>query len=157
MTSDNEHVESTQNTSPDSNHETPAPAAFEPKLYFFYGSLMDPWQLTRVLGLRRSEPPVTTPASIIGYSCKMWGPYPAIVEGPPDGVVQGLAYKVQTQNAAAKLAYFETDAYEEHACTIYLEGGEKVSGMTFKWEGDADDEDLRDGVFSLREWQKGRR
>lgn len=129
---------------------TPAPI-FHPISYFFYGSLMDPSRLIRVAGLGQSDRPIMRPASLIGYSCKMWGPYPALVEGPPDAVVYGVTYEVKSQDVAARLAYYETTAYEEHACTIYLEGGEKVSGVTFKWRGNADDENLREGVFSLQE------
>ena len=127
------------------------PPIFRPKFYFFYGSLMDPYQLARVLGLE--EPPVTRPATIVGYSCKMWGPYPALIDGPPGAIVKGVAFEVQSQQAAARLAEYETDAYEEHACIIQFEGGEKVFGMTFKWRDDPDDEDLREGNFNLREWQ----
>jgi len=132
-------------------HRIQPPPTFHPQFYFFYGSLMDPSQLARVLRLR--EPPVTRPASIVGYSCKMWGPYPALIDGPPGAIVQGVALEVQSQQAAAKLAEYETDAYEEHACIIRFEGGEKVFGMTFKWRDDPDDEDLSEGNFNLQEWQ----
>ncbi|KIM73859.1 hypothetical protein PILCRDRAFT_14928 [Piloderma croceum F 1598] len=109
-----------------------SPDTFSPKFYFFYGSLMDPGQLARVLGLRQYQA-VTRPASITGYSCKMWGPYPALV--------------------ATRLAEYETEAYEEHDCIIRFVDGEEASGMTFVWRGDADDQDLREGNFNLREWQ----
>ena len=125
--------------------------AFLPKFYFFYGSLMDPGQLARVLGLKQR--PVTHPASIAGYSCKMWGPYPALTDGPPDAIVHGVAFKVQVQQAATRLAEYETDAYEEHDCIIRFDNGETVSGVTFKWRDRADDPDLREGSFNLREWQ----
>ena len=121
-----------------------------PKFYFFYGSLMDPGQLRRVLGLR--ELPVTHPATIAGYSCKMWGPYPALIDGPPDAIVQGVAFEVKGQQVARRLAEYETDAYEELDCIIQFENGKMVSGVTFKWRDGADDPDLREGTFSLREW-----
>jgi gamma-glutamylcyclotransferase (GGCT)/AIG2-like uncharacterized protein YtfP len=126
-----------------------SPHKFLPKFYFFYGSLMDPGQLTRVLGLK--ERPVTHPASIAGYSCKMWGPYPALTDGPPDAIVHGVAFEVKVQQVATRLAEYETDAYEEHDCIIRFDNGETVSGVTFKWC--ADDLDLREGIFNLREWQ----
>lgn len=124
---------------------------FLPEFYFFYGSLMDPGQLARVLRLK--ERPVTHPASIAGYSYKMWGPYPALTDGPSDAVVQGVAFEVKTQKVAIRLAEYETDAYEEHDCIIRFENGETVSGVTFKWRDGADDPDLREGSFNLREWQ----
>ena len=75
----------------------------------------------------------------------MWGQYPALIEGPPGAVVQGVAYEVQTAEAATKLATYETDAYVEHACVIQIKGGDKVSGMIFifKWRDDPYDEDPR--------------
>jgi gamma-glutamylcyclotransferase (GGCT)/AIG2-like uncharacterized protein YtfP len=120
------------------------------KFYFFYGSLMDPGQLARVLELR--ECPVTHPATIAGYSCKLWGPYSALIDGPPDAIVQGVAFEVKSQQVAKRLAEYETDAYEEQDCIIQFENGETVSGVTFKWRDGADDPELRQGTFSLREW-----
>ena len=93
-----------------------SPQMFLPKFYFFYGSLMDPGQLTRVLDLR--EHPVTHSASIVGYSCKMWGPYPALTDGPLDTIVQGVAFEVKSQQVVMRLAEYKTDAYMEHDCII---------------------------------------
>jgi len=124
---------------------------FHPKFYFFYGSLMDPDHFANVLNLR--ERPVTHPASIAGYSYKMWGPYPALIDGPPDAIVQGVAIEVKSHWVATRLAEYETDAYEEHDCIIRFENGQTVSGVTFKWRDDADDPELREGSFNLREWQ----
>jgi hypothetical protein len=53
-----------------------------------------------------------------------WGSYPALVNGPdPTAIVQRF-------NRQARLAEYETDAYEEYECI------EDVSGMTFKWRDD---------------------
>ena len=128
--------------------------AFLPKFYFFYGSLMDPCQLSRVLGT--GESPVTHPASLAGYSCKMWGPYPALVDGPPDSIVQGVAFEVNSQRAATRLTRYETDAYVEHECIIRFENGNTLPGATFKWRDGADDPNLREGSFNLPEWQSKR-
>ena len=128
-----------------------SPQMFLPKFYFFYGSLMDPGQFARVLGLR--ERPVTHPASIVEYSCKMWGPYPALTDGPPDAIVQGVAFEVKSRQVATRLAEYETDAYVEHDCIIRFENGDTLSGVTYKWRDGADDPDLREGSFNLREWQ----
>ena len=46
---------------------------FQKTLFFFYGSLMDSTTLTKVLNL--TEPPILQPATIIGYSYKLWGRY----------------------------------------------------------------------------------
>jgi len=87
----------------------------------------------------------------------MWGPYPALVEGPTEGAVQGVAFKVDSQRVATRLAKYETDAYVEHDCIIRFESGETLLGWTFKWRGRADDPILREGSFNLREWQSARR
>ena len=50
---------------------------------------------------------------------------------------------------ARRFAEYETDAYDEQDCIIQFENGETVSGVTFNG---ADDPDLREGTFSLREW-----
>ncbi|KAJ5840531.1 uncharacterized protein N7525_005719 [Penicillium rubens] len=63
------------------------------KYCFFYGTLMDPDILSKVL--RSSKPlPIMRPARITGYEIKLWGPYPALVDDKPlhpvDGMVCGL-------------------------------------------------------------------
>lgn len=49
------------------------------ELYFFYGSLMFPRMLQHVLDL--PELPELKPAHIVGLHMKVWGPYPALVDG----------------------------------------------------------------------------
>ena len=63
------------------------------KYCFFYGTLMDPDILSKVL--RSSKPlPIMRPARITGYEIKLWGPYPALIDDKPlhpvDGMVCGL-------------------------------------------------------------------
>jgi hypothetical protein len=118
--------------------------------YFFYGSLMDPAQLQRVLGLR-DRPRNLVPAEIVGYHIQMWGPYPTLLDGPPGNVVKGMAYEVEGGEYKDRLAAYETNNYQEHKCTIRLEGGARVSGTTFEWVGDMGE--LKDGSFDLRDWQ----
>ena len=67
---------------PDPNYDY---KAFRKEQYFFYGSLMDPATLAKVLGLKYR--PELHPAHIIGYHCMLWGPYPALLDGPPDNIV----------------------------------------------------------------------
>ncbi|KAJ0116657.1 hypothetical protein J7T55_009807 [Diaporthe amygdali] len=120
------------------------------ELYFFYGSLMDPTQLQRVLNLK-NRPRSLVPAEIVGYHIQMWGPYPALIDGPPGNVVKGIAYEIEGEEAKNKLADYETGNYKEHRCTIRLKGGAQVSGITFEWSGDMDD--LKDASFDLKDWQ----
>jgi Gamma-glutamyl cyclotransferase, AIG2-like len=68
---------------------TIVPKVFSPEYYFFYGSLMDSATLMKVLKLLHQ--PELVPARITGYSCKLWGQYPALVDGPAGNDVHGMA------------------------------------------------------------------
>ncbi|KAH0565384.1 hypothetical protein GP486_001218 [Trichoglossum hirsutum] len=125
------------------------PPAFRKQFYFFYGTLMDPTTLARVLNLR--ERPVLLPAKIIGYHCMLWGPYPALLDGPGGAAVHGMAYEIQSPNEVKLLEDYETGHYENNVCLISFEDGTKVVGRTFKWRPGKGD--LKEGFFDLRGWQ----
>ena len=76
--------------------------------YFFYGTLMDPSLLAEILSL--SDKPTLCPAKIIGYTLKLWGQYPALVNGAPGQVVEGMVYHVRKKGHPEKLAEYETKA-----------------------------------------------
>lgn len=119
------------------------------KPYFFYGSLMDASTLKRVLGLE--ERPQLKPASIVGYDIKMWGPYPALQDGPPGNVVPGMMWEVEGTKGKDRLAEYETCNYKECGCIIEMGDGSNVWGTTFMWNGDASE--LKEGSFDLKDWQ----
>lgn len=119
------------------------------KPYFFYGSLMDASTLQRVLGLE--ERPQLKPASIVGYDIKMWGPYPALQDGPPGNVVPGMMWEVEGTKRKDRLAEYETSNYKEHGCIIEMADGSNVWGTTFMWNGNASE--LKEGTFDLKDWQ----
>lgn len=124
------------------NHET---EPWKPIQYFFYGTLMDEGVLTTVLRLK--FPPVLRPAHIVDYSIKMWGPFPALTDGPAGNVVNGMAYEVQEEAHEKRLAHYETDAYRCVSCFIKpASGGDPISGKTFVWAGHPND--LRPGTFN---------
>jgi gamma-glutamylcyclotransferase (GGCT)/AIG2-like uncharacterized protein YtfP len=128
---------------------------WKPVYYFFYGSLMDERKLTQVL--RLDSPPVLRPASIVGYSIKMWGPYPALIDGPPGNVVNGLAFEIQNEGHEKSLAHYETDSYRCVSCFIKPgTGGEQITGKTFVWAYDPNDKDLSPGSFDLEAWRRSR-
>lgn len=82
---------------PQSEKPTPAPEdepedAFEQRYCFFYGTLMDPATLARVLGL--PDLPKLRPAKLAGYHTKLWGPYPAPLDDEHHREVTGKAYLV---------------------------------------------------------------
>ncbi|KAH9906886.1 hypothetical protein F4778DRAFT_723877 [Xylariomycetidae sp. FL2044] len=117
--------------------------------YFFYGSLMDPKTLQKVLGLE--ERPQLRSGRVYGYYMKMWGPYPALLDGAPGNVVAGMVFDVEGVAKKERLAEYETGNYRENSCYIELEGGTGVHGMTFLWAGD--EGELKDGSFDLKDWQ----
>lgn len=120
--------------------------------YFFYGTLSDPSMLREILGLQ-SEPKLR-PAFILGYKCKLWGQYPALLDCP-GSTVEGMAYKVQTTEHGEKLAAYETNNYQTRPCRIrYLdkEDPSQVLGYTFMFVGN--EHDLSEGDFDLKVWLK---
>ncbi|KAJ5420191.1 hypothetical protein N7465_002710 [Penicillium sp. CMV-2018d] len=134
------------------------PEPFERKYCFFYGTLMDPPTLARILQL--PEPPIMRPAKLIGYHIKLWGPYPALLVGPPLHPVDGLAYELQSEKQLDRLRAYETRKYRTRGCLIEFpseNGGEAecVSGRVFVWNGEP--EELREGSFSLEKWLQAKR
>lgn len=76
--------------------------------YFFYGTLSDPAMLRDVLDLETE--PRLRPATITGYECKLWGQYPALLDGPKK-VIHGAVYHVEIEEYTERLASYETDNY----------------------------------------------
>jgi gamma-glutamylcyclotransferase (GGCT)/AIG2-like uncharacterized protein YtfP len=121
--------------------------------YFFYGTLMDPFLLSEILDLPKR--PTMRPAKIAGYSLKLWGQYPALVDGPPGSVVEGMVYNVEHGRHGEGLAKYETRAYRPVPCLIcFTDGGEpkEVMGMTFKYAGTPTG--ISEGSFDLKVWLK---
>jgi gamma-glutamylcyclotransferase (GGCT)/AIG2-like uncharacterized protein YtfP len=116
---------------------------------FLYGTLMDPATLSKVLDLRK--PLALLPARLIGYHYKLWGPYPALLRGPPSSIVEGVMFKIQSIEQVEQLERYETAYYRLGVCNIKLADGSTVRGRTFLWRGDR--EELREGVFDLKDYQ----
>jgi gamma-glutamylcyclotransferase (GGCT)/AIG2-like uncharacterized protein YtfP len=121
-------------------------------MLFFYGSLMDPTTLKRALNLK--ERPIPQLATITGYHCKLWGQYPALLDGPYGAKVNGLVYEVQSAEQVQLLQEYETRHYRIAGCRIQLEDGSKVSGRTFVWCSSI--YELNEGVFDLEDFQMKR-
>lgn len=121
-------------------------------VYFLYGSLMDPSRLRSVLGL--SERPQLRPASVVGYAVKMWGPYPALVDGPTGNVVPGMAFDVEGAGKKERLAAYETDRYTAVPVIIRFEAGTSCDGKAFVWNRGRDKNELIEGTFGLKDWQQ---
>lgn len=144
-------------TEPDSSPEDGWPRdPFRREYCFFYGTLMDPNTLSQVL--KSSErPPVMRRARVIGYEIKLWGPYPALLDGEPLHLVDGMVYEILSQTELDRLAAYETDKYQLRPCLIDLlnddDSVEKtIEGVAFMWDGQQDE--LREGTFDLKQWKK---
>ncbi|KAH8691936.1 hypothetical protein BGW36DRAFT_303436 [Talaromyces proteolyticus] len=120
--------------------------------YFFYGTLSDPSMLRDILGLQSD--PELRPAYIMGYECKLWGQYPALLDAP-GSTIEGAVYHVQTVDHGERLAAYETDNYHAHPCRIHYSDEKEPSqdfGYTFKFVGNSND--LSEGDFDLKVWLK---
>lgn len=98
---------------------------------------MDPPTLASILQL--PERPIMRPAKVVGYHIKLWGPYTALLVGPPLHPVEGLANEVQSQEQLDRLSAYETSKYRIKACMIKFPSenggeGERVRGYGFCME-----------------------
>lgn len=122
--------------------------------YFFYGTLIQPSFLAEVLKL--DELPMLRPARITGYSLRLWGQYPALIEGERGQEVRGMAWKVEEKKHAERLGEYETRAYRPAPCVIYFtdidDEDANECGYSFKYCGNK--MDLSDGKFDLEDWLK---
>ncbi|KAJ5208950.1 hypothetical protein N7449_003329 [Penicillium cf. viridicatum] len=123
---------------------------------FFYGTLMDPHTLCQVL--KSSERPrIMRRARVTGFEIKLWGPYPALLDGEPFRSVDGMAYEILSKTELDRLAAYETDKYQLTPCSIDLlnddDSVEKtIEGVAFM--GDGQQDELREGTFDLKQWKK---
>ncbi|KAK6357327.1 hypothetical protein TWF718_001640 [Orbilia javanica] len=114
---------------------------FKPSLLFCYGIDKTPSFLKRILRLR--EDPILTPAEIIGYRLKLWGPHPALVsceDSTPENpsIVKGVTYRVTTEAQLQRLKTYQGTNYIIEPLAIYeisSETGEKAEkqGGAFVW------------------------
>lgn len=124
--------------------------------YFFYGPLMDPATLAKVLQL--SEPPKLRPARAMSHETKLWGKYPALVRKMKKfHAVDGVACEILSREHWNRLVDYVPDPPYHLAPILidFLDTGEKsVGGEAFFYEGDPGE--LRDGSFSLESWLRKR-
>ncbi|PYI09169.1 hypothetical protein BO78DRAFT_46599 [Aspergillus sclerotiicarbonarius CBS 121057] len=140
-------------TTPTTTEKEPAdthdrPDLFWTRCFFFYGMLSDPTTLAEVLRLH--DRPALRPAMIMEHGMKLWGEYPALLDGHPEMPIHGVAYEIRSQTEEDRLVEYETDMYRKKGCLIEFKDGSKVPGVTFVWN--ADPGLLRDGGFDLKDW-----
>ena len=90
---------------------------------------MDPSTLAKVL--KFPDKPQLHPAVMFEHRIKLWGQYPALIDGPPDQTVHGVAYSVQTQKKADRLAAYETKMSKKKGCCVHFKNGSVTPALTF--------------------------
>lgn len=109
-----------------------------PVRYFFYGTLVDPKVLIKLLELPSGAAPILRPASITGGRIGTWGgKYKAMVDDFTGAVVHGHTYLVESKELEDALRFYETNNYDVVRCEISVDG-RTVSGLTFRFAGEID-------------------
>lgn len=104
---------------------------FRKGYYIFYGTLMDPLLLSKVLQISGS--PKMRPAMVVGYHTKLCGQYPALSGGLPLHTVHGVAYEVQSQEQLDRLVIYMTATYNTVPCLIQFLDGDQADDNRFGW------------------------
>jgi len=71
--------------------------------------------------------------------------------------VKGILWRCESEAHIERLKEYETSAYTWRECDAILEGdgGEEVRRVrVFVWASDANDEELKDGVFDFKWWKR---
>jgi hypothetical protein len=109
---------------------------WKPRYYFFYGFLTNQSSIARSFGL--ADPPVVYRAFLRGHSVASLGQWKALLNGPADGVADGVAYKVENEWHESKLILGESKEYVPGSCIITILTGDgwfEIEGRTFKYYG----------------------
>lgn len=96
-------------------------------------------------------------ARVVGYETRLWGPYPALVNGKSLVPVYGMVCRNRSRIHFDRLIKYETDQYQLRPCHIELLDDnhhvkKTVGGVTFIWNGEQDE--LREGKFDLKQWKR---
>ncbi|KAK6354886.1 hypothetical protein TWF696_004017 [Orbilia brochopaga] len=135
------------------------PKDFQPTLFFFYGSLMIPEWLQKVLEL--PEPPVLEKAHTRVLKTKLWGQNPALIarttedwdeyDEDPDPVLSGCSYTVSSEEHLKRLIEHQGKNYKIGRVLLVYPGENRmpIEANTFVWKGDPEDPRLTDGKFDV--------
>ena len=107
--------------------KTTEPRKYQPKMFFFYGTLKDPFTLAAVLDLQ--ELPSLSSATINHYETQPCGELLVLVPSPGK-TVSGVAYAVQSREQEDRLHEYEGKLYRSKHCWINI-GNDEVVGKTF--------------------------
>ena len=117
---------------------------------------MDPQVLQTLL--RLPAKPLLLAGSISGFTLKLWGIYPALLQVSflveCESPISGVLFLVETPEQWERLKEYETNAYTWCDCDIKLESGKSVGGRTFIWRGDPNSKEIEDGDFDFERWKK---
>ncbi|KAH7036025.1 uncharacterized protein B0I36DRAFT_319551 [Microdochium trichocladiopsis] len=125
------------------SHESRLDSPYQPKWYFFYGSLRDPHTLNDFLQLPPPPQPLLRRCSLhgfaVGYAESDTGLFPALISGDPTHIVDGCAYLVTTQEHERILSQQEPRMYKLAPCSISFSDGldpATAAGVAFLYDGD---------------------
>ncbi|KAF7117748.1 hypothetical protein CNMCM5793_006928 [Aspergillus hiratsukae] len=133
---------------PDDFEYLEKPLRFEETWFFFYGTLMDPKTLARVLSSKNLTE--LRPATIHGYKTMLWGKYPALVDASSQDMVRGVVCKIKSEEEVNRLEAYETHMYYRSGFIARLDDDSEIWGEMFIWGGDPSH--LREGSFNLQDW-----
>ncbi|KAH7392153.1 hypothetical protein DE146DRAFT_661801 [Phaeosphaeria sp. MPI-PUGE-AT-0046c] len=105
-----------------------------PVPYFFYDTLACSGKLVDILGLEKE--PVMFDAVVRDGRMRWWkGKHKALVDAEGSRDVLGNMYVVKSIEEEDALRKYEGSHYEVARCTMVLEGGYEVVGLTFRYCG----------------------
>jgi hypothetical protein len=99
--------------------------------FFFFGTLMDPEVLERVLD-RPIAGEELTPARLMGFRRvrSARGTYPLLVPGP-GGIVNGMLLKAASLRDARRIIHFESEEYDSRWLTVQAADGGTTKARVF--------------------------
>jgi hypothetical protein len=114
------------------------PKPWQARWYFFYDTLMQPSELSKILQL--PETPLLRPAFVKSYTLATYQQSKVLLdEGPISNVVSGMAYLVRSEAEEITLVSHETNACINKSVKIWFSSDEEPSstiGWAFVFNGD---------------------
>ena len=110
--------------------------AWTPRYWFMYGQLSTSSSIQRSFSL--DSPPAVYRAFLRGCSVASLGRWKVLLNGPADGVAEGIAYKFEHEWQEAKIILAEAAEWVPESCIITMltgDGKSKIEGKTFKYCG----------------------
>lgn len=140
-------------TTPTAQADRDSLETFNPRYYFFYGTLMDADVLQAVTEVE--EYPILHEATVSGYIMKIWNDrHPAVLPtNQPTDIVKGKVWLATTVDQCLRIQMFDTVAYRPANCIVETSDGKRAPALVSEWAQGAHSDELSDGTFDLELWQ----